>query len=574
MATSKKTLSARLKQGCLWPSFRLLAGLSLVLFALSFFTPYPKELILVLKGDLPAQEEKSLEERDSSLASSSDPREEDPEGSLPELPEEVVSLLPPLPEDTPAPTTALPESIKPFRMSPPLTQTSLVLPPLPPIIPDGPSTEAVWDINELARGLNLKTSIRYIPAASASEVRSLPSSYRMTLEMEVALPTPQKTVAELSKSNAHLPKIFPQLPELLGKGKVSPFYHKLIESKQLQIRKELVTLNKLLTRHNFYDCDTILELASPQTGRKMLWIQSEMDVVSDGTDGDRLPKMPESIVNSAHYQPFTSYRWPKTGTTPNPLLESWQKRLKEAKAAPASSSSRARMKTLELGIADMKANNFLIAEYDPFIVIPLGILNQSQAYSPSPGDYAVVIYKDKLYPAIVGDAGPRYKIGEASLRLAKEINPKASPYNRPISDLKVSYLIFPASASPTKKSPNYAEWKEACQKLLTEMGGIAPEYSLHDWPDLLAPKPTEKEELPAPPLDKKTGKPSPEDKEPTGTRLKSPLNTKEVSKPLAPKIDPPKNSPSKIDKTRPLPSSVKKEERSSSIKKDHSSRYF
>ena len=67
-------------------------------------------------------------------------------------------------------------------------------------------------------------------------------------------------------------------------------------------------------------------------------------------------------------------------------------------------------------------------------------------HGPDPvkvGDYALVVFGDAIYPVIVGDVGPNDKVGEASLRIAKELNALATAYNRPVSDLKVSYIIFP-----------------------------------------------------------------------------------------------------------------------------------
>ena len=58
----------------------------------------------------------------------------------------------------------------------------------------------------------------------------------------------------------------------------------------------------------------------------------------------------------------------------------------------------------------------------------------------------MVVFGDKIYPAIIGDVGPADKAGEASLRIAKEVNALATPNNRPVSDLKVTYLIFPGTA--------------------------------------------------------------------------------------------------------------------------------
>jgi hypothetical protein len=215
-----------------------------------------------------------------------------------------------------------------------------------------------------------------------------------------------------------------------------------------------------------------------------------MDVVSDGSDGDRLATMPASIVESANYQPFTSYGWKKQTETPNPMVAGWEKRIGNANvelADPATSAARKawlrdRIEYLKRGIADMKARSFLVAEYDPFIVIPVHLLTASNDnYAPRVGDYAVVIYDQKLYPCIVGDGGPTFKAGEASLRMAKQLNPRASPYSRPVSDLKVTYLVFPNSRDAERGAPDYEKWRKRCGELLKEIGGLGVGYDLHEW---------------------------------------------------------------------------------------------
>ena len=142
----------------------------------------------------------------------------------------------------------------------------------------------------------------------------------------------------------------------------------------------------------------------------------------------------------------------------------------------------------------MKYRSFLVAEYDPFMVIPVNLLTSSKTYAPKVGDYAVIIHGKKLYPVIVGDGGPTFKVGEASLRMAKELNPNATPYKRPVSELTVTYLVFPRSANEKKGPPNYAQWRQRCAELLEDVGGLGEGYELHIWKDLLAPKPK-----PAPP---------------------------------------------------------------------------
>ena len=41
--------------------------------------------------------------------------------------------------------------------------------------------------------------------------------------------------------------------------------------------------------------------------------------------------------------------------------------------------------------------------------------------------------------------------------MAKELNSRATSYSRPVSDLAVTYLVFPGSAEKFKE-PDYAHW--------------------------------------------------------------------------------------------------------------------
>ena len=373
----------------------------------------------------------------------------------------------------------------------------------------------VSDVRKLRSGIPFKTEIKVDKGTVASKERVDKDSYTAFYRLKVRAPVPARSLKELESATPGLGKLLPGLPALLAKGKISPFFQQLYKAKTDRLRRDATRLNVLLSKHNFYDCQTILYLASPKNGRRVFLMQAEMDVVSDGSDGDRLSEMPGSIVNSTHYQPFTSYGWPKQTKTPNPMIAGWEQRIGNARrelADPKTSSARkkwlrSRIAYLKRGISDMKYRSFLIAEYDPFIVIPVTLLSRKgDPFAPKVGDYAVVVHGSKLYPAIVGDGGPSFKVGEASLRLAKAINPKSTPYSRPVSDLTVTYLVFPNSRDAKKGPPDYAAWHAKCARLLDEIGGLAKGASLHEWKDLL-PKP-----VPEPEKPKKDGESKPEPK--------------------------------------------------------------
>ncbi len=355
---------------------------------------------------------------------------------------------------------------------------------------------SVTDVRNLRSGIPFKTEVNIGKGGIASKERADDSSYAAFYQLSLRLPSPAKTMAELETSSPDLSKILPGLPALVEKAEVSGWFNRLYDNKAARIRRDANALNELLTKHNLYDCETILNLRTP-AGQPLFFMQAEMDVVSDGSDGDRLPVMPESIVNSTHYQPFTSYGWKKRTSTPNPMVAGWEKRVTDAGkelAAPGTTAERKawlreRIAYLKRGIADLKSRSFLIAEYDPFIVIPVSLLASSDPFAPKVGDYAVVVHGGKIYPSIVGDGGPTFKVGEASLRMALEINPKASPYSRPVSDLKVSYIVFTGSRDAEKGPPDYENWRKRCAELLAGIGGLGEGHALHVWKDLLAPPP-------------------------------------------------------------------------------------
>lgn len=407
------------------------------------------------------------------------------------------------------------------------------VPAPPPPLPSKFIPRKDIDVATLYNGITIESKLETSEGNFASLAVADPDAYKVEFKVKVNVPKPNQTVAELARLNSHLPKMLPDLEKLLNTGKVSGFYHKLYENKVTLVQRNLTRLNRLLDRHNFFDCETILELQHPESKRRALLIQSDMDVVADGSDGDRMAEMTADIYDSDFYQPFTSYEWPKQGTVANPLLAKWQAKneaLKKESGQKNISSARkaelkAQMQHLDTEIKALKTRSSLIAEKDPFIVLSLLFKDYPRimAQAPAIGDYAAVIHGDKIYPAICGDYGPSMKMGEASLVLAKKISDKATPYNRGEEALKVTYLVFPGTAEKPFGPPDYDKWYEKVSSYLNELGGLGKDYSVFKWE---VPRP----ETPAVVAEDKNGK-STDPKLPAATDAAAP---EETLKPAAP----------------------------------------
>ena len=373
------------------------------------------------------------------------------------------------------------------------------VPMAPPALPSGPSPgPRGGDLTTLFSGIGLKTSLIPSQGETATEERASDTSYVVEMVLKLRVPKPATTFNQLRPLNAGLGTLLPELDTLIGKGKVSGFFHYLYELKGKSVAANLKRLDRLPSRHNFYDLDAMLELEHPGTRQKMLLMQADMDVVCDGSDGDRMPAFDDYILKSSFFQPTTSYGWPKTTGKTNPVIPKLEEELNEAREklkAPKLTKEEkavltARLEEIPRVTADLKRRSYLVGQEDPFIVIPSSLRSYKDrnAWAPSIGDYAIVIHGNLLLPAVVGDYGPTTKVGEASLRIARQIDPGASPYRRPVSDLKVTYLIFPDSADAERKAPDYAAWRSRCEELIGRMGGLGPGIVLHEWEDRLKPK--------------------------------------------------------------------------------------
>jgi hypothetical protein len=349
------------------------------------------------------------------------------------------------------------------------------------------------ETSKMFNGVKVKATVDAEFGGLATAERETPDSYLLELELKVKVPRANTSIADLSEVNPHLPELLPGLPDLLGAGGESEMFADLYRRKVATLNYDLPRLNDLLSRHNFFDCETVLELRHPGTGRKALLIQADMDVVTDGSDGDRIAEIDSSSI---YFQPTTSYRWPKRTQHPNPFLPRLERKIAEARVELAKKDLKPeRKKELETAVAeartlirDLSTGSFLIGSADPFIVVPGSFASAKGPFAPKVGDYCAVIHGKNIYPAVVGDIGPRYKAGEASLRICREIDPASSGIRRPVSDLTVTYLIFPGTAEKPFGPPDFAKWKERCAALLGEIGGAGGDPVL--WADITKPPPT------------------------------------------------------------------------------------
>jgi hypothetical protein len=366
----------------------------------------------------------------------------------------------------------------------PVPPTATPKPTRPPVI------SGKLDTARLFNGVTLHADVETVPGIAASDERIDPRSYVLDLKLQAHVPAPNKTIDDLAKVNPELPKLLPGLASMIASDSVSPFFAQLYETKVKMLRANLGRLDLLLSRHNFYDCQTVLQLKHPQTNRKAVLLQAEMDVDADGSDSDRLPI---SSGAPANFKPTTSFHWTKKTKEPNPYLPAMLERLArietelDARSTPAERKSELReaRNQLRREIDTVKKFSFLIGTTDPYIVIPTGF---APATGAKIGDYAIVVAGGAIYPAIVGDAGPPDKVGEASLRIAKEINSLSTAYTRPVSDLTVTYLIFPGTADAQFGPPDLEKLKTKCESLVNDIGGAT--VPLHHWQNIIPPPPT------------------------------------------------------------------------------------
>jgi hypothetical protein len=342
---------------------------------------------------------------------------------------------------------------------------------------------------KLFNGMEIRSKVTTVEGAPAVVERKTPDAYTLELDVQVRVPQAAQTLEQLAAADPLLSSLLPGLKDEIPTSKVSNFYHGLYQLKVDAVNRTLVRLDQIVSRHNFFDCNTILELQDHKTNRKALLIQSDMDVNADGSDADRSSDVEGSTAN---FQPFTSYRWPKKTSKTSQFIPEREEKLKQLQSEFETKTTTERKKVLkdqieqlQRAVNDLKKYSFLVAKADPYVVLPGFMFRQpNHSFQPKLGDCVVVIYQGKLYPALLGDIGPSYKIGEASLRICSQLDPRSTAYNRPASDLNITYIVFPGSAEEPPGPPDLPKLHDRCSTLLNEIGGYSGE--LWTWEDILS----------------------------------------------------------------------------------------
>jgi hypothetical protein len=123
----------------------------------------------------------------------------------------------------------------------------------------------------------------------------------------------------------------------------------------------------------------------------------------------------------------------------------------------------------------------LVGSLDPFIVVPQTWPDRLKLpFSVQVGDFVAVIAGGKVYPCVIGDTGGDAKMGEASLKVAQAINPKATGRNSAADNVTVTYVIFPQTRL-AMTAPDLSLFQNEVARLLEEIGGLGSGTLLHHW---------------------------------------------------------------------------------------------
>jgi hypothetical protein len=124
---------------------------------------------------------------------------------------------------------------------------------------------------KLFNGLEIHSKVTTVEGAPAVVERKVPDAYTLELDIQARVPQAAHTLEQLATADPLIGTLLPGLKDELPTTKVSNFYHGLYQLKVEALNRGLARLDQIVSRHNFFDCNTILELQDLKTSRKALF---------------------------------------------------------------------------------------------------------------------------------------------------------------------------------------------------------------------------------------------------------------------------------------------------------------
>jgi hypothetical protein len=328
-----------------------------------------------------------------------------------------------------------------------------------------------------------------------------PAYLQVQKTVAVIRPKPLMKIEALEKLNPGLSAALPKLAEMLRKAEVSPKFKSFYDAKI-----SALAAGESISQDDYFDCATVLHLTAPSTGRKVVLFQSDMDVDTDGTDPVRLARLQDydDARISRSFQPLLAYSWAQSAgqQAANPFVQYYADTLTKLRALHRQVADEAAhdhgyiwqsmqqqfeetISTLDRRAKyydeDLRTRRSLVGSLDPFIVVPQTWPDRSKLpFSVQVGDFVAVITGGKVYPCVIGDTGGDAKMGEASLKVAQAINPKASGRNSAADNVTVTYMIFPQTRL-AMTAPDLSVFQSEVARLLAEIGGLGAGTTFYHW---------------------------------------------------------------------------------------------
>ena len=178
----------------------------------ALYTPYPAQLVNALRS------------------------QQAPESPAPQETQQPAVEPPPAqaPEQLPIQSTL---QVTPWQPTTSFKMAEIHLPPFPPALPERVEIGNFEHINEMERGINIKSNVNFSKGSTASQDRKKKQAYQVKVSLELLTPHAAQG-NDLLTANPKLNKVLSAFDTLMKDAKISPWYHKLYQYKQNRIRKK------------------------------------------------------------------------------------------------------------------------------------------------------------------------------------------------------------------------------------------------------------------------------------------------------------------------------------------------